>query len=568
MKVGPYEIVAPLGRGGMGEVYRGIDTRLNRPVAIKCAQDAFTDRFQGEVRAISALNHPNVCTLYDVGPDYLVMELVDGETLSARLARGRLPLEDAVRLGAQIAAALAAAHAKGITHRDLKPANIMVTRAGVKVLDFGIARFSGPVADTVWISQNAAGTPAYMAPEQLAGREADARSDIFALGVVLHEMVTGQRLLIGHGQPATLDGVPERLAHVIERCLALDPEDRWQSVGDVGRELEWAGRKATHDATTRAANSRSKTTLALVAGLCALAGIAAGAMIWRALSSAPPPAATGALIRSVIPLPAGQRLESSSPLALSPDGTLLAFVAVNEEGTRQLYLRPMAASEARAIPGTAGAMHPFFSPDGRAIAFFASGALQRVNVDGSPPFRLCPMPGIDQGGAWSSQDVIVISVRGQGLFKVPASGGTLERMGKDLAASWPSFLPDGKTILHTSYSGGRMTGYSLVSLDGTPMSDVARLSDVDGGGARVLGAGSEISQGVVLPEGYLVYGQDPGSVPSAATRPSYARRRGDPRHYWAIRSNGRRTPAASRTPSLAVGCWCSVALARRISSSG
>ena len=443
----------------------------------------------------------------------------------------------------------------------------MVTRAGVKVLDFGIARFSGPAADTVAVSLNGAGTPAYMAPEQLAGREADARTDIFALGVVLHEMITGQRSLIGHGQPPSLDGVPERLAHVIERCLATDPEDRWQSVADVGRELEWAGRKVTHDAATRAAGSRSKGTLAIVAGLCLLAGIAGGAMIWKTLSSASAPSSTGALIRSVIPLPAGQRLESSSPLALSPDGTLLAFVAVNDEGTRQLYLRPMASSEAQAIPGTAGAMHPFFSPEGRAIAFFASGALQRVNVDGSPPFRLCPVPGIDQGGAWSSQDVIVISVRGHGLFKVPASGGTLEPMGKDLAASWPSFLPDGKTILHTWYSGGRMTGYSLVSLDGTPMSDVARLSDVDGGGARVLGAGSEIAQGVVLPDGYLVCGQDPGSVRALPLDPLTLAPRG-PSTLLGDQVERRRTPAASRTPSHALGSWCSVAPAPRTSSSG
>lgn len=229
---GPYRIEGPLGAGGMGQVYRARDTRLGRLVAIKVVAGEFTDRFQREARAIAGLNHPHICTLYDVGPGYLVMELVEGDTLAARLKGGRLPLEAVLRYGAGIADALAAAHAKGIIHRDLKPGNLMVTRSGVKVLDFGLARIAQP-DETMTASHVIQGTPAYMAPEQLEGERCDARTDIYALGLVLYEMATGKRLK--QDEPPALNDFPERLAHVVERCLAKEPDDRWQSARDVKR---------------------------------------------------------------------------------------------------------------------------------------------------------------------------------------------------------------------------------------------------------------------------------------------------------------------------------------------
>src|SRR5580704_12273642 len=234
-QLGPYKIEALLGQGGMGQVFRALDTRLGRNVAIKVAQERFTDRFEREVRAIAALNHPNICTVHDVGPNYLVMELVEGETLAARLKRGRLPVEQTIQCGAQIASALSAAHAKGIVHRDLKPSNVMVTKAGIKVLDFGLAK--SVQDDTLTLANAVMGTPAYMAPEQREGKPCDARTDIYALGLVLSEMATGTRTQPGE-QPQ-LDSLPEKFAHVVKRCLAHDPDEHWQSTRDLKSELEW-----------------------------------------------------------------------------------------------------------------------------------------------------------------------------------------------------------------------------------------------------------------------------------------------------------------------------------------
>src|SRR6202521_5606314 len=237
-QLGPYKIEAPIGAGGMGSVYRAVDTRLGRKVAIKICAQQFSGRFEREARAISSLNHPHICTLYDVGPNYLVMELVEGETLAARLQKGRLPVKMALLYASQIADALAAAHALGITHRDLKPQNIMITKSGVKVLDFGLAK--SPTDETLTVTRAVMGTPAYMAPEQLEGKECDARSDIYALGLVLYEMAAGKRL--PRGQPPLMEGLPPQFAHVIERCLESEPDNRWQSASDVNRELEWAGK--------------------------------------------------------------------------------------------------------------------------------------------------------------------------------------------------------------------------------------------------------------------------------------------------------------------------------------
>ena len=494
----------------MGEVYRGLDTRLNRPVAIKKSAEQFSDRFNTEARAIAALNHPHVCTLYDVGPDYLVMELIEGDTLAGRLLNGPLAMPDVLRLGAQIASALAAAHAKGIVHRDLKPGNIMLTGAGVKVLDFGIAKMSGGVGETVTVTGGMVGTPAYFSPEQLAGGAADSRSDIYALGLVLAEMATGKRLEVGQDPAARLASLPERVAHVIDRCLARDPQARWQSAADVGRELEWAARVPS--TTPPAVPSAARYLSIGLASLAVLGVTFIGIRSLRGAAGADP--ARAPAISTSIPLPAGLRLDSFAPLAISPDGTHLAFVTRNDQGGRSLYVRPLASSTVTELKGTAGASRPFFSPDGRHIGYFTSDALHRVGIDGSAPLRVCPLPGIDHGGAWGGDDTIVVAIRGRGLFKVKAAGGALETIAPDLRGAWPSFLPDGKTLLYSGFSNAarRPVRVSTVSLDGTGRRDIARLSDEDGGGAPVLGASAEIQQVVLLPQGQLLFGQDPGYV--------------------------------------------------------
>jgi eukaryotic-like serine/threonine-protein kinase len=260
-QLGPYKIEGPLGAGGMGQVYRGRDTRLGRAVAIKVSAQEFSGRFEREARAISALNHPHICTLYDVGSNYLVMELVEGETLAARLRKGALPINLVVSYGIQIASALAAAHARGIVHRDLKPANIMITKSGVKVLDFGLAKIARPAdapkqSESLTAENAVMGTLGYMAPEQVEGKACDARTDLFALGLILAEMTTGKRVITGdsraaliaavmHFEPAPIAGAPPQFSHVVERCLARDPEQRWQTASDVQRELEWVARIQT-----------------------------------------------------------------------------------------------------------------------------------------------------------------------------------------------------------------------------------------------------------------------------------------------------------------------------------
>jgi len=270
-RLGPYQIEVLIGAGGMGSVYRAVDTRLGRKVAIKIAAKHFTERFEREARAISALNHPHICTLYDVGPNYLVMELVEGETLATRLRKGELSLDRALEYGSQIADALAAAHTKGIIHRDLKPVNIMVTKQGVKVLDFGLARAEGD--ETLTVSRAIMGTPAYMAPEQLQGNECDARTDIYALGLVLREMTTGSR-------DGTLAGLPAQLAHVIERCLAKEPESRWHSAADLKFELEWSGKNQAAAALILS-KTPARTRLGWVVGTLGVALIVLGALLWR-----------------------------------------------------------------------------------------------------------------------------------------------------------------------------------------------------------------------------------------------------------------------------------------------
>jgi Tol biopolymer transport system component len=562
-RIGAYHVQGRIGAGGMGEVYRARDTRLARDVAIKILPRALTTdperlaRFEREARMLAALNHPHIGAIYGFeeadGVHALILELVDGETLADRIARGPVAWKDALPIARQITEALEAAHERGIVHRDLKPRNIGLTRDGAaKVLDFGLAKTSttegwtnGSHAPTMTIAGTregtVLGTASYMSPEQARGHAVDKRTDIWAFGCVLFEMLTGRVAFGGESLSDTIAAVLERepdwsalpaatpgtVRRLLERCLVRDPKGRLRDIGDARLELDAAVSPTAVERSRRA----GMTPRAIVAvSLGALAIFAAGAGLSRLLSP-PQERAARLATRTSIVLPPGLRLESSSPLALSPDGTLLAYVATNDDGVRALYLRRLASNDTTELPGTRGAMHPFFSPDGLFIGFFADGAVQRVGVDGRAPIRVCPLPGVDHGGAWGLNDTIVVAVRGQPLQKVSASGGALEPLGAELAGAWPSFLPDGLTLLFTAFDSetGRTTRLSVVSLDGSGRRDIARLSDAAGDGAPVLGATAEVQQAVILPQGYLVFGQDPEFVRALPIDPESLAPRGTAR---------------------------------------
>jgi eukaryotic-like serine/threonine-protein kinase len=448
-QLGPYRIEALLGEGGMGQVYKGRDTRLGRTIAVKVCHADFTSRFEREARAIATLNHPNICTLHDVGPNYLVMELVEGETLAARLRRGPLPPADVVRYGAQMADALAAAHSRGIIHRDLKPGNIMVTKTGIKVLDFGLAKIAADPDATLTVSGAVMGTPAYMAPEQLDGI-CDARTDIFALGLVLYEIATGKRLHAGEAR--SLDGVPRQLAHVIERCLEADPPDRWQAASDVKRELEWAARS---DSAAVPAGPRNRALR-----IAALAGAAAFLLLvaWS-LASLRPGTSEPVPLRLTVDAPAGA--DFGFGLAISPDARVIAFIA-HTAGPPSLWLRPLNSLTAREIPGTDDAAYPFWSPDSRSVGFFAGGKLKRADVRTGAVTDICAVSQ-GRGGTWNSNGTILFnSVNDGPLLRVPASGGAPEPLTRldgargENSHRWPWFLPGGRKFLY--YVRGAIAG--------------------------------------------------------------------------------------------------------------
>jgi Tol biopolymer transport system component/tRNA A-37 threonylcarbamoyl transferase component Bud32 len=440
----------------MGQVFRALDPRLGRHVAIKVSQQRFTERSEREARAIAALNHPHVCTLHDVGPNYLVMELVDGETLAERLKRGKLSIEQTIGFGAQVASALAAAHAKGIVHRDLKPGNIMLTGSGAKVLDFGLAKAAED--ETLTAANLVLGTPAYMSPEQRQGKPCDARTDIYALGLVIHEMATGIRLAPGD-QPR-LDEIPEKLGHVVERCLAQDPQDRWQSARDLKSELEWAARDTrVHDlGEDRGRAARWRTSAAILTALLVFAVVAAALLFTRK------PAPEGRVVRSAILPPANTSFDfagNHGPAALSPDGTRMVFGATAEDGQQQLWIRALDSLDARALPDTRNATYPFWSPDSRWVAFFADGLLKKLDISGGTPIPLAAAAGGGIGGSWGAKGEIVFGASSfSPLLKVSSDGGDTSVAAETEVSGhgFPWFLPDGEHFLFGSWKGaGRMT---------------------------------------------------------------------------------------------------------------
>src|SRR5712664_2015671 len=413
----------------MGEVYRARDTRLDRIVAIKVLPTHLADRselrerFEREARTIASLNHPHICTLFDIGHqdgiDFLVMEYLEGETLAQRLLKGSLPLEQVLQYAIEISDALDKAHRKGVTHRDLKPGNIMLTKSGTKLLDFGLAKLKQeatpanvplsdlPTANDPLTAQGSiVGTLQYMAPEQLEGKEVDARTDIFAFGAVVYEMATGKKAFEGKSQASLIAKILEReppamsslqpmtppaLDRVVKKCLAKEPDKRWQAASDVCDELKWiaeGGAQVTlvPTAATKGIRALGRRPLILGLGSLILGLVMASLATWNLKPSPAPQPVT----RTVIALPPGQQLaglDSGPAVALSPDGTHLAYVAT-QGGTQQVYLRAMDSMEAKAIPGTEGGVTPFFSPDGQWVGFFASGKLKKVSVSGGAALTL------------------------------------------------------------------------------------------------------------------------------------------------------------------------------------
>ena len=500
-RLGPYEILSPLGAGGMGEVYKARDTRLERTVAIKVlsshlsASPEVRQRFEREAKTISQLSHPHICALHDVGREgdveYLVMEYLEGETLAERLLKGPLPLEQTLRYGMQIADALDKAHRQGIVHRDLKPGNVMLTKSGVKLLDFGLAKAVAPsrsAADLTTFPTQAApvtregsllGTVQYMAPEQLEGHEADARSDIFAFGCVLYEMATGKKAFSGATQASLISSIlrdepqpisrvqpmsPPALDHVVKKSLAKDPDDRWQNAADLGGELKWIAESGSQSGATaiRAVRRRSQSwipwAVAVVATLAA-AGIAFTSR--RPREAVPEP-----MLLTIIP---PQRTLLTDSFEISPDGRKLVFGGI-AGGKLMLRVRELDSDEVRALPGTETAESPFWSPDGRFLVFFSRAKLRRIELSTGSIEVLCDAE-LGRGGTWGSQGDILFTPKSIGtIYRISASGGqpgpvtTLEP--GEVLHRWPYMLPDGRRfLLFVKTDKAESTGIYLASLD-------------------------------------------------------------------------------------------------------
>ena len=533
-RLGPYELGAAIGAGGMGEVYRAKDTRLDRTVAVKvlpthlAASAESRQRFEREAKTISQLSHPHICALYDVGregeTEYLVMEYLEGETLSDRLLKGPLAFEQVLRFGTQIADALDKAHRSGVVHRDLKPGNVMLTKSGVKLLDFGLAKAiavpgAGSGASLTALPTQAGsnltqegtilGTFQYMAPEQLEGKEADARTDIFAFGAVLYEMATGRKAFAGVSQASLISSImasepppistvapmtPPAFDRVVKTCLAKDPEDRWQTAHDVGVQLKWIqeGGSAAGVPAPVVAQRKNRERL-----LWAAVGLAAGALVAGALSTLflrrPTPAQP---VRFDVGIP---RRAELAGVSVSPDGRRLALILEDSPREGSLWVRSSDSVALRPIEGTKTARNSFWSPDGRSIGFFADGKLKRVDADGGSVQTICDASGTG-GGAWASDGTILFSPEfGDVLYRVPASGGSpvavtkLDTARQEVFHGWPHFLPDGKRFLYVARSV-------------SPEKTVIRAGSLDSTESKVIVRSD--SGAVFVPPGILLFGRE------------------------------------------------------------
>jgi serine/threonine protein kinase len=489
-KLGPYEIQSPIGAGGMGEVYRARDARLGRDVAIKVlaqhlsSNPELKERFEREARAISSLNHPRICTLHDIGHqdgiDFLVMEYLEGESLAERLKKGPLPLKESLKIAMEVCEALETAHRAGLIHRDLKPGNIMLTKTGAKLMDFGLAKAmsasaasgtsNAPLLSAAkTMTMNAAsplsplttagaiiGTIQYMSPEQIEGREADVRSDLFALGAVLYEMTTGNRPFEGKSQISVASAILEKdpdpissvqpltplpFEHVVGACLAKNPDDRIQTAHDVRLQLKWIAEAGTQSRNLPEQKSKSREGLAWLVA-CALAVILLAFGIWWRTSK---PAEQTTYFSAPLPF-------SARDMAVSPNGHTVAVVGYRESERKNiLWIYEPGSQQATNLANTEGANFPFWSPDGRSLGFFADGKLKKMDISGGPVQTLCDAP-TGRGGSWNKDGVILFTpsgLLGTGLYRIPASGGTPTQItfpdrsqGED-SHRWPVFLPDG-----------------------------------------------------------------------------------------------------------------------------
>jgi len=476
----------------MGEVYRARDTRLDRSVAIKVLPAELAHRadlrarFEREARTISSLNHPNICALYDVGDDFLVMELLEGENLADRIARGSVPIEQILRTGIEIADALDKAHRRGIVHRDLKPANIMLTKSGAKLLDFGLAKESplggdtqtdATVAKGLTSEGTIVGTFQYMSPEQLEGANADARTDIFALGAVLYEMATGRRAFEGKSRASLIAAIlgtqpppiaqlrpttPPALDRLVQACLAKDPDDRWQNAHDVMMELRFIA-EGSSAAGVAAPVARRRAWRERGAWIVAAVAVAAAIAICVVTMKRTP--AEGNLAQFAIDVPPNLALFpfDTKGVAISPDGTMIAFVAGDVQEKSSLYIRNLATTKITALAGTDDASYPFWSPDSSQLGFFAGGKLHRIDAKGGTTVARCDAAS-GRGGTWNRDGVIVFApTLSSELYRISAGGGRPERVTsfdrKQVRHRWPWFLPDGKRFLYVS--GEDLTAGSL-----------------------------------------------------------------------------------------------------------
>jgi serine/threonine protein kinase/Tol biopolymer transport system component len=538
-RLGPYEILARIGAGGMGEVYKARDARLNRIVAVKILPDHLADRaehrerFDREARTIAGLNHPHICTLYDIGRQdgaaYLVMEYLEGETLAQRLVKGPLPLEQVLQYAIEISDALDKAHHQGVTHRDLKPGNIMLTKTGTKLLDFGLAKLRQeaspatplselPTEQDALTAQGAIiGTLQYMAPEQLEGKEVDARADIFAFGALVYEMATGKRAFGGTSQANVIGAIlkddpppisslqpmtPPALDRVVKKCLAKEPEKRWQAASDVCDELKWIAEGGSE--STLALTTAPKGILerwrggALWGAAFLLLAAVTGIVLWNRKSSSPMNSLP--VSRIAITLPPSQPLaglELGSAVALSPDGTRLVYAA-RQGGVQQLYLRPLGGLEAQPIPGTVGGIEPFFSPDGQWLGFFADEKLKKIAVNGGEAISLGDA--VDpRGGSWSGRGMILFApTRASTIQKISDAGGPpqpLTRFGNNEGSHrWPEVLPGGDAVLFADlYPGGN---WDNAQISAQPVGSGERRNLIRGG-----------TNARYAPSGHLVYAQ-------------------------------------------------------------
>jgi serine/threonine-protein kinase len=510
-KLGPYEIVAPLGAGGMGEVYRARDTRLERTVAIKIlpphlsSDPILRQRFEREAKVISSLNHPHICVLYDVGQqdgvDFIVMECIEGETLAARLEKGPLPREQVLKYGIQIADALDKAHRSGVVHRDLKPGNIMLTASGAKLLDFGLAKAAVPlaagdtltaaVAPTAPVTQQGAivGTFQYMSPEQVEGKDVDARSDVFSFGSVLYEMLTGRRAFQGKSQLSVTSAVlekepepistlqpltPPTLDRAIRVCLAKDPENRWQTARDLLLELKWIAEAGSQAGAAAPVVSRRKLRERLAWVAAAFLALTTMAFAIGFVLRAPQPPQPMRL-SAEIGVDATLYTRFGPSAILSPDGTRLVFVVGGSDQKQRLYVRSLDQFQATALSGTENANDPFFSPDGQWIGFFADRKLKKISVQGGGVVTLCDVNS-DRGGSWGEDGTIVFTSDNRvALSKVSSAGGTpaplttLDKQVGEVTHRWPQVLPGSKAVLFTSsthgtdYEDAEIVVYSMAS---------------------------------------------------------------------------------------------------------